>query len=977
MNTSAEDPHLTRLVAAEKHLFIEASAGSGKTTRLVNLIAEIIVQKKATISEILCVTFTDKAAAELKARVYKRLSEMPDAAAQKAAEDFALNAIGTIHSFCLRSLAHEKTASLASPETEGKNDGELFEEAREWVYREIWTQIEPDTLAQLLENSDFGSGGRDRKFDKALRSRALWCFSMNALPLEPAEPAVSAIHDAPGFFNFTLGAIVRRMREIADSGNALSFSRMITLMAEASAQTDFATTIARRYRYALIDEFQDTDEIQWSIFKTLFLEKRLSHHSILIVVGDPKQAIYKFRGADVFVYLRARSELLALGAQTDELTQNYRSVPEIMNHLNAFFSQPACERVWQRAQIEFTPARTGDKVKSTNDDCSGVEVWHAPEYDAENTKIFCQQAARRIGAIKAQHTDWTVAVIAYKHKTLATMADALRDAGVEYAYYGEKPDVRRLDIEHLKVFVESFSHELSQGVAQANTTLFLHGHADPLHYYQQLAAMLRQGKIINFLQTIAQDLRPLHLILEHDPDPVQYHAWRTLFENLLARCGKDIVDLFTLRKAIENLKNKEAGEEASGDMLRSLAAVQLLTVQSSKGLDWNVVVLADGESDRRWKDFPFFHDASGRAVVPADLDAFDASQNRLLTSAEESQITQLNLLYVALTRPKHKLLVFSQPAQQASSPGPSAAFFFDWVQTAPSDIRIFSLRESAPPRDVPQQVTQKVTQHIAGAQPGLFDDLHTRQPLRMPDHKDVALRILEKKSFSSLAKAEFSFEEYPDDVLPRGAEIGQLLHTLLETCDFSSLHAQHTAESQAILNDARTALASSKLVKAERLNEAAERVLEIITNCARASLSLGSQEKKISLCELPPTNLWREMPFWSSADTHAILRTMAPHTVSRMMNGFMDLVFTPDNVHYYILDYKSNSLADVAPSELDQYIDAHYALQREIYGEALQRFLQKLYPNSGKRVSGCYFLFLRYLKSGESAGVQFREYDYV
>jgi hypothetical protein len=167
-----------------------------------------------------------------------------------------------------------------------------------------------------------------------------------------------------------------------------------------------------------------------------------------------------------------------------------------------------------------------------------------------------RSSASRLPAESAQSRRNTpigqFAVIAYKHKTLATMADALRDAGVEYAYYGEKPDVRRLDIEHLKVFVESFSHELSQGVAQANTTLFLHGHADPLHYYQQLAAMLRQGKIINFLQTIAQDLRPLHLILEHDPDPVQYHAWRTLFENLLARCGKDIVDLFTLRKAIEN-----------------------------------------------------------------------------------------------------------------------------------------------------------------------------------------------------------------------------------------------------------------------------------------------------------------------------------------------------------------------------------------------------------------------------------------
>jgi superfamily I DNA/RNA helicase len=557
VTAAEEQAHISRLIQAEQHLFIEASAGSGKTTRLVNLIAEIIAQKKATISQILCVTFTDKAAAELKARIYEKLRSLPGDAAKTATENFSLNAIGTIHSFCLRSLGLSKLYSLARTQSEGGSDSELFEEARAWVYREIWTLLDADELARHLHESDFGSGGNDRTFDQALRSRALWCFSMNSLPLSPPAPEMAAIGGAAEFFNFTLAAIVRRMHEIAEATNSMSFSRMITLMAEAIKDADFAATIRQSYHYALIDEFQDTDEIQWQIFRTLFLANPQPKKTILVVVGDPKQAIYKFRGADVFVYLRAKAELLALGALTDELTRNYRSVPEILHYLNSFFSDPATADVWSRAGISYLPAETNDRAVSTGDDLSGTEIWYAENYSPENSKIFCTQAAGRIAAIRAAHPEWTIAVVAFKHRTLSVMADALRERSLEYAYYGEKPDVRRLDIEHLKVFVDSFSHETSLGLAQANTTIFMHGHSDALRYYEYLGAMLHQGKIINFLQALAQNFRPLHVILEHDPDTVEYHAWRTLFENLLTRCGKDIVDHFTLRKAVAQLKDRE------------------------------------------------------------------------------------------------------------------------------------------------------------------------------------------------------------------------------------------------------------------------------------------------------------------------------------------------------------------------------------------------------------------------------------
>ena len=73
------------------------------------------------------------------------------------------------------------------------------------------------------------------------------------------------------------------------------------------ATSPVKTLLRKRYRYALVDEFQDTDMLQWAIFKTIFLE---SDASRLFIIGDPKQAIYGFRGADINAYFIARNEMI-------------------------------------------------------------------------------------------------------------------------------------------------------------------------------------------------------------------------------------------------------------------------------------------------------------------------------------------------------------------------------------------------------------------------------------------------------------------------------------------------------------------------------------------------------------------------------------------------------------------------------------------------------------------------------------------
>ena len=105
--------------------------------------------------------------------------------------------------------------------------------------------------------------------------------------------------------------------------------------------------IRNRYRVAFVDEFQDTDDVQWQIFSTLFLDSsRMAFPPTgCFLIGDPKQAIYAFRGADVFTYLGARQQMKTLArsglANLYELTVNWRSTPKLVDCFNRLFSHEA------------------------------------------------------------------------------------------------------------------------------------------------------------------------------------------------------------------------------------------------------------------------------------------------------------------------------------------------------------------------------------------------------------------------------------------------------------------------------------------------------------------------------------------------------------------------------------------------------------------------------------------------------------
>lgn len=972
----ADNPTPESIAKSGRHAFIEASAGSGKTTCLVDIVTALITSEAAEIGQILCVTFTEKAASELKAKIYRKLAGVNNKAAAAALTNFARNEIGTIHEFCLRYLTEDRTQSLSQATGITMSETDLFEEAREYVYRVVWASFGDEKLAAMTAACRFGAGGNSREFDADLRKKAIFCFGNPAAAIIPPVSSAELVSDADSFRSFTLYCIVEKMREVARTRGVLTFAGMITGLAEAIRDEAFAERLRSRFNFALIDEFQDTDQVQWEIFHRLFLDPNGKKKQRLIVVGDPKQAIYKFRGADVFVYLQAKAEMRTAGAMFVNLATNYRSANELIAAQNHIFSAPAVAEVWQRMDIAYHEPGYGEKTKSTGDDCTGFEFFRAVDYHRENEVIFAAQAAARIEEIRRRHSDWKIAVIAFRHAALANVAEVLREHGIRCAYYKERPDFRTTEIGHLQILLQALALPHDEGYALACSTIFVRTADQPGEYYAVLSALAAQQRIKALLLRLAHDMRPLHHVLEVYPDSTRYHTWRILFRVLLEKCGDAVHDLATLRKAIFDLA-ETTDDDKNGDMLVGKDAVTLLTVQSSKGLDWDAVVLADGIHDKFWNDFAFYHDSKGNAVVPASIAAFDASQDKWTSSSDEAKLTQLNLLYVALTRAKNKFIGLVGPAYRSTPPGPVARYLLPWsedVLRRPDGITFRPLEAVVPAQP------QKAAPAPAAAQ--------------TIDHGNIPLRVAERTSFTALSQATFTDTIFSDDILPRGAHTGQLLHNILEHCRFSAFAADLAEAQELLMPQALAAAQALPGIPPERLPIVADRVVEIVSGCATAVLPLA-KGGETTLAKILPDNLWREMPFWSSAEIHRVLREKKPITPSqasagttpislspaprrtscgeprRTMHGYMDLVFTADGEDYYILDYKSNSLADIAPENISHYTTQHYGLQAEIYAEALSAYLATAYPKKKVRVAGCYFIYLRYLKPGETTGVHF------
>ncbi len=367
---------------AGTHL-VEASAGTGKTFNITTLVLRLLLERGLGIEEILVVTFTKAATAELRGRVRTRIREALDGFEQGTTTDPVLQAlveahpqehgvaclgaalarfdgaaIYTIHSFCQRALVAFAFESGEPFSVDfGEDASELYAELCQdhWAARAY--EADPGWLASVADV--FSGPGSLTDLAKHAVERP----DLQVLPLaDDEEEELIALQRE------LFDVARRRLDEGKETRNQRSFSDLLVRLSEAldaPGGQALADAIFERYPAALIDEFQDTDPIQFTVFQRAFAKNR----GTLFLIGDPKQAIYAFRGGDIYAYLRA-----VKGTPPSTLGVNYRSDDALVQALGALYGRGTLPFVDARIPFHEVTAHEGARMKGPTGASAPLQV---------------------------------------------------------------------------------------------------------------------------------------------------------------------------------------------------------------------------------------------------------------------------------------------------------------------------------------------------------------------------------------------------------------------------------------------------------------------------------------------------------------------------------------------------------------------------------------------------------------------------
>ena len=372
-------------------LLVLAGAGSGKTRVLAHRIAHLVAAAGARPHEILAVTFTNKAAGEMKERVRKLVGEAHSGMW-----------MGTFHSICARILRLEGSRLGIAP------GFTIYDEQDQLVL-----------VKQVM--ADIGMSAT-RTSPQALLSRISWAKSNLQSPAD--------IPEGTGPFESKVAQVYSGYEDGLRRSRALDFDDLIAVPVKLFRQfDDVLERNAGRFRYILIDEYQDTNRAQYELVKLLS-----SRHRNICVVGDDDQSIYRWRGADVTNILNFESDFP--DAKVIRLEQCYRSTKTILAASQAVISANRC----RKSKDLWTANPVGAKI--------GVALVQGEE---EEGRLIAEMIA---GVFSGESRAYSDFVVLYRTNAQSrSVEDALRRKGIPYVIVGGIKFYERREIKDLVAYL--------------------------------------------------------------------------------------------------------------------------------------------------------------------------------------------------------------------------------------------------------------------------------------------------------------------------------------------------------------------------------------------------------------------------------------------------------------------------------------------------------------------------------------------
>ncbi|MCE5316858.1 MAG: UvrD-helicase domain-containing protein [Parachlamydia sp.] len=801
--------------------------------------------------------------------------------------------------------------------------------------KEAW---EAGDLEELIQDNFFGlralnpeERGTRRNASSSGRLHNLFPILFEAFaPLRPcADPRLLLHHLAQ--------QARQHFNRFQEEEEALSFDGLLSSMRRAVDNTAFAGQVRARYRVAIIDEFQDTDPIQWEIFSHLFLNG--GHR--LYLVGDPKQAIYAFRNADIYTYLEAAQ---ALGSQHHAaLDTNYRSTPGLVKGLNQLFSKTEGWITLPRTSstLPYRPVAAGKADGVRHDDAFGsIHICFTEESEEAEQRLFFPFIAQEILRLKIGLEGWAVLV-----------KDRYQGARLAHYLKGLSIPVVKQKQEHLanSPALSAFREIIEAVLQPKDVSLVKRALGSPLigMTHDQLLAL--QSEPGQWEKVLERFLNLRKRLMEEGlsgffPAFLESHwCHQSTAEHLLSREeGEELYDdlcqiverVFsrqTTESLLHTLRSLEDQDEEDEQGIKRLQnpdrkGVHIMTLHASKGLEFEVVFPLGLISETKPPD------------DPQDIAECDAEKMRQL--------------YVAMTRAKSRLylpVLFSGKDLDSGKGSPMQLFLKALHIHHPSDLEALKSDEvSVAP--VPSGI---INSRIQDDPPCslLFSGLSKLQhPVQMVSSYSSLLHQ-EKEPFFPTFKVKRSSEEKNVHTLPAGSEMGNLLHAILEKVSLEEL-------SEATLPKEVVPLIVPH-IQGEEFSAWHEVLAEIVFNAFHTPLPLLNGPTPLIATD--PLKHFRETEFLYSWESSLNLNV---EHVPGFLKGVIDLLFEHEG-KYYLLDWKSNKLGERAEDyqrgRMEEAMrEGGYFLQAKVYSEALRRYLKLVDPGSfEEKFGGILYLFLR------------------
>ncbi|MVT09969.1 exodeoxyribonuclease V subunit beta [Chitinophaga tropicalis] len=1091
---------------------IEASAGTGKTYSIAILVLRLVLEKGFSVKEILMVTFTKAAVAELEERVrlfirtaykvtlgheirdaniFRIVEEAVDRAGiepvRQQLKDAVLfldeTSVLTIHSFC------QKTLNEFAFETDQLFGAEMIQDTKALISEEVqkfWRKYvttlhaellekiwEPDLMTSITMAMEEHMGGKryyayqpGRDYSITGKEQGQWLQQLdlaeekkgrteadllayvedkkedirtvceknthakkNLLPyIDEPEKFISTLIEKKSaayitklfpevlelvakteaaneerkeivqqvisrLYCLAIEVITAGVRGFKKRNNLLSYDDMITNLHNALVEKDnprLVSVMQEKYKAVFVDEFQDTDRLQYEIF-----EKAFGTGSILFYIGDPKQSIYAWRKADIFTYFKARASVQHVYG----MNRNFRSSALFIEAMNKFFlPADGFDTFYFNGEGN---AINYIHVESPEENSKGSLYKGAAQdtpisiFNASNNGQLAEGVAAQV-ALLLRSGEYTIgdgennrAVKPSDIGILVRTGRQGREVKAELARLGipavTVDDAKVLQSEeagYLLYLMEAMLSPERSSINRALLSPFTGLKLDAILMLDDEATLARFGGYKDRWQQDGIYTAMMDFVSHFNVRNVLLHAHTESGERILSNLFQ-LIELIHQIQSRKNLSMPELvswlkrgidgmateGDEYEQRMESDEEAVNIVTIHKSKGLEYKIVMAPFLDfTENKYIEFFSFRD-------PDTGDYVGVEKKRMTEEQKTSYIRQAEqenrrLLYVAITRGIYKCFIYRNSYHKSSTlltflqtlvtagPMPGIIEFEAELPQAPEDMEGWQIR-------MPAKTIQK--------QPVRF-------VLREQNWRRMSYTMLAAKTEHAprgrAPQQEDPYETFIFHTLRRGAKTGNLLHYIFENINFSEDSRWEKWLTAAI----RRYVPGQQEVYAPLLRQLLDHVLQTDIHIAGTTFKLSAVawHKRIPEFEFdfPVRSFLPEiLNGLSDEQASIIVRRFNEQELEGIMNGKMDLFFEHEG-KYYILDWKSNYLGNTLEDYTAEALAAgmnenNYHLQYYIYTLAAKKYLESRLTSFDyeKQFGGVIYCFVRGVRQGMDTGI--------